>query len=157
MRAAPRAASVSRSDPAAPDGVVRRAGAAALNSTEVERALATRPCARSEHFLLHCAPASGPGELSTAVTYKSEHDVDEPRLGLVVPKRHARRAVTRNLIKRQGRCAFVQHAPRLGPGHWLLRLRSPYAIERYPSAASAALKSAVRGELQALFEHAATR
>lgn len=76
---------------------------------------------------------------------------DFRRLGLVVPKRHARRSVTRSLIKRQGRVAFAACAAQLGPGDWLLRLRSPYAVEQFPSAASAALRGRVREELQALF------
>lgn len=73
------------------------------------------------------------------------------RFGLVVPKRHARRAVTRSLIKRQGRAAFAASAARLEPGDWLLRLRSPYPVAQFPSATSAALRLKVREELLALF------
>ena len=77
------------------------------------------------------------------------------RFGLVVPKRHARRAVTRSLIKRQGRAAWSRHAPALAQGDWLLRLRAGFAADQYPSAASTALRLAVRGELDALFAGAA--
>lgn len=75
------------------------------------------------------------------------------RLGLVVPKRMARRSVTRNLIRRQMR-AVVSEQLRQGhalvAGDWVLRLRSPFDPVAYPSAASAALRRAARAELQDL-------
>lgn len=70
-------------------------------------------------------------------------------LGLVVPKRHARRSVTRQLIRRQMRAAVARRP--LPAGDWLLRLRSGFDPARYPSAASAALRAAVRSELDQLF------
>ncbi len=71
-------------------------------------------------------------------------------LGCLVPKRQARRAVTRSLLKRQARAAFARHAARLPRGLWLLRLRQPFAAEQFPSAASEALARAVRAELDQL-------
>ena len=73
------------------------------------------------------------------------------RFALVVPKRHARRAVTRSLIKRQGRAQFAAHAARLAAGDWLLRLRAGFPLPQFPSAASTALRVAVRAELHTLF------
>lgn len=73
------------------------------------------------------------------------------RLGLVVPKRLARRAVTRNLVKRQARVAFGRHGSALAPGDWVLRLRAPIDPQRFPSAASDALRALLREELAALF------
>ncbi|HEY1392712.1 MAG TPA: ribonuclease P protein component, partial [Methylibium sp.] len=127
----------------------------------------------SPHFSLHFSPqhaASAPPatKLSTGVEQMRHPVVDERpaspmpaawRLGLVVPKRHARRAVTRNLIKRQGRQAFVQALPVLPAGDWLLRLRAPFSSSSgkdatdsaYKSAASVALKRAVGQELAGLF------
>jgi ribonuclease P protein component len=70
--------------------------------------------------------------------------------GCVVPKRHARRAVTRSLLKRQLRSAFERHAAGLPAGLWLVRLRQPFAVAEFPSAASPALASAVRSELDTL-------
>ncbi|MBA3595768.1 MAG: ribonuclease P protein component [Methylibium sp.] len=117
--------------------------------------MSTRPCARSEHFFLHhVACASGPAKpkLSTDENAEVWAPVDDRhRFGLVVPKRHARRSVTRSLIKRQGRTAFASSAAQLLAGDWLLRLRSPYPTAQFPSAASAALQERVREELQALF------
>jgi ribonuclease P protein component len=76
-------------------------------------------------------------------------------VGCVVPKRHARRAVTRNLLKRQMRAALSRHAAALQPGMWLVRLRCPFVKAAFPSAASAALSSAAREELDRLLIRAA--
>lgn len=73
-------------------------------------------------------------------------------LGCVVPKRHARRAVTRNLMKRQIRTTLARTEDRLAPGLWLIRLRQGFASALYPSADSPALRTAVRSELQGLVE-----
>jgi ribonuclease P protein component len=75
-------------------------------------------------------------------------------LGSVVPKRHARRSVTRSLLKRQIRSVMAQHALRLPPGLWLVRLRAPFAVNLFPSAASTALRDAAHSELDQLFERA---
>lgn len=77
-------------------------------------------------------------------------------LGLVVPKRHARRAVTRNLIKRQVREAMRLHGPRLPQGLWVVRLRAPFDRVAYPSPGSDALRADTRQELAQLFERAIT-
>jgi len=75
-------------------------------------------------------------------------------MGVVVPKRHARRAVTRNLLKRQIR--RVLHAQDgLPEGLWVVRLRSPFDRKLFPSAASEALRSAAGEELTALIGRAA--
>jgi ribonuclease P protein component len=72
-----------------------------------------------------------------------------------VPKRQARRAVTRNLVKRHARAAFAHHLPGLAPGLWLARLKMGYPVAEFASARSHALSKAVRGELDLLFAHAA--
>jgi ribonuclease P protein component len=71
-------------------------------------------------------------------------------LGWVVPKRHARRAVTRTLLKRQIRVAFERHAAALPGGLWLVRLRAPFAPTEFISARSALLAAAARTELDRL-------
>jgi ribonuclease P protein component len=70
----------------------------------------------------------------------------------VVPKRHARRAVTRNLVKRLMRATFQARADRLASGIWLVRLRSGFDRALYPSATSTALRREVREELERLFD-----
>ena len=75
-------------------------------------------------------------------------------MGCVVPKRHARRAVTRNLVKRQIYAAAERVHAGLPGGMWLVRLRQPFAVTAFPSAASQALREAARGELDRLFQKA---
>lgn len=79
-------------------------------------------------------------------------------LGAVVPKRHARRAVTRNLLKRQiRRVVHAQAALESGlpSGLWVIRLRSPFDRKLFPSAASDALRAAAGTELLAVMARAA--
>lgn len=78
-------------------------------------------------------------------------------LGLVIPKRHARRSVTRSLLKRQIRAAAGRSETGLDEGLWVVRLRSPFDLRSFPSAASTALAAAAREELVALFERARAR
>jgi ribonuclease P protein component len=76
-------------------------------------------------------------------------------LGLVVPKRHAKRAVTRNLIKRQLRAAMLHHAPALPEGLWVVRLRAPFDRQAFKSPSSEVLRLAAHAEIGALFDRAA--
>jgi ribonuclease P protein component len=100
-------------------------------------------------------------ELSTDRQRASTAAVDDaplrPYLGAVVPKRHARRAVTRNLLKRQIRTAFERHLAALLPGLWVVRLRAPFDRARFVSAASDPLRREVGKELDALFGRASRR
>lgn len=72
----------------------------------------------------------------------------------MLPKRLARRAVTRTLLKQQARAICHQYLPDLPAGDWVLRLRAPFDIKQFPSAASVALKQTVRRELLSLFSQA---
>jgi ribonuclease P protein component len=145
-----------------------------LRSADFERVLGGPSRARSSHFAVHhlASVPSLPGKrLSTAASQLSTGDapmihttVDELPvdavlaplqgrwLGLVVPKRHARRSVTRTLLKRQIRVAFADGdaAHMLPPGLWVVRLRAPFDRKQYPSASSDALRTAARAELQGL-------
>ena len=78
-------------------------------------------------------------------------------LGLVVPKRHARRSVTRSLLKRQMRQLMAACAERLPPGLWVLRLKAGFDVKRFPSASSSALNAVVRAELALLLQRAQDR
>lgn len=165
-------------------GAVR---APSLKSADFQRALGTRPLARTAHFSLHALPrpersegvqarpplvhrtgnAALPVELSTAPQEGMSLLVDDLaaagapnwRLGLVLPKKQARRSVTRSLMRHQAREAFRRHATRLqaagrhGPEveGWVLRLRAPFDRKLFPSAASEALSAAVRQELDELW------
>lgn len=78
-------------------------------------------------------------------------------LGTVVPKRHARRAVTRNLLKRQMRAVMEAQAAELPPGLWVLRLKSGFDRATFTSASSEPLRRAAREELTLLLRRAAVR
>lgn len=108
--------------------------------------------------------APRPSKLSTGAAEKSECPVEDfslpapsgaaaapIRLGAVVPKRHARRAVTRSLLKRQIYAAARRHADALPQGWWVVRLRAPFDRAVFASAASPALRRLARAELDALF------
>lgn len=76
-------------------------------------------------------------------------------MGAVVPKRWAKRAVTRNGIKRQIYAVSADYASRLPAAAHVVRLRMDFARKDFPSAWSEVLKASVRGELQKLFDKAA--
>jgi ribonuclease P protein component len=81
------------------------------------------------------------------------------RLGFVLPKKQARRSVTRSLIRHQAREALRRHAPAvLAHGRygfeidaWVVRLKTPFDRQQFPSAASKALQTAIRLELDELW------
>ena len=152
--------------PAAPPsgrGRIARSGPAGwarlVASLAFERVLARPATARTPHFALH-------RELSTDGSGIPVQAVDNPAgtvhgavddralsraLGLVVPKRHARRAVTRSLLKRQMRSIARSTGADLADGLWVVRLRAPFDRAAFPSAASTALQRAARAELEQLF------
>lgn len=103
------------------------------------------------------------GELSTGVVGPEAGAVDRStpaapgRLGLVVPKRWAKRAVTRNLIRRQARAVWSDRQAALPAGDWVLRLKTAIDKKAFPSAASPALNRDLRDELASLFDQAVRR
>jgi ribonuclease P protein component len=141
-----------------------------VHTADFKRMLAVPPRSRSAHFAVHhvlgcpSAPRSGrfghpAQELSTIDAPDLAKPVDNivqgQWLGAVIPKRHARRAVTRNLLKRQIRAVMTAHCASLAPGLWLVRLRSPFAKQYFVSAQSEVLREAARAELHGLFARAA--
>jgi ribonuclease P protein component len=123
-----------------------------LTEARFARALGMQPCARSDHFMLHHI---APAQLSTGAEQVVRTVVDESVwLGLVVPKRHARRAVTRNLMRRQMRACMARHVGQLPTGDWVMRLRKGFDRQAFPSAASDALSTLVARELDQLLERA---
>jgi ribonuclease P protein component len=77
-------------------------------------------------------------------------------LGAMVPKRWAKRAVTRNTIKRQIYHVCAEFESVLPPRAHLVRLRSGFDRSHFVSACSDALKAAVRAELMDLFKRVQT-
>lgn len=145
-----------------------------LRSADFESVLATPVKARSAHFAAHHLPrrpgrrlgrtvGTRPPKLSTLDPNPFPQPVDdlpEPApegcwLAVIVPKRHARKATTRNLLRRQIRDAMARHHLSLARGIWLVRLRAPFDLRSFKSAAPGALRSAARAELDGLLTRAA--
>ena len=69
----------------------------------------------------------------------------------MLPKRWAKRAVTRNAIKRQIYAVSREFEAKLPAAAHVVRLRSGFDRKEFVSASSDVLKRAVRSELQELF------
>jgi ribonuclease P protein component len=101
---------------------------------DFEAVMAAGVVARTSHFALH-----------------QQSQTDTSRIGAVVPKRWARKAVTRNLIKRQiyalSRELWTTNLP------WadrVIRLRKTFDNKLFISASSKNLRLAIRSELHQL-------
>lgn len=75
----------------------------------------------------------------------------------MVPKRWAKRAVTRNAIKRQIYSVSAEFEANLPKAAHVVRLRTGFDRKLFVSATSDVLKEAVRLELQQLFAKIAVR
>lgn len=129
--------------------------------SQFQAVLAGTTVARTVHFAFHRVALDGPADgtdlnPSSAAPSKALFVVPGVWLGAMVPKRWAKRAVTRNMIKRQIFAVGAGFEPRLPRSAHLIRLRSGFDRAQYTSATSDALKAAVRSELQQLFVRAVT-
>jgi ribonuclease P protein component len=137
-----------------------------LGGDALKALLSAPTVARTAHFVLQAHPDRPPAqELPTGAAPDRTVSVDNSSsaassspaslgLALVVPKRHAKRAATRNLVKRQMREVMRQRVLEWSGRQVLIRQRSAFALQQYRSASSAALRHAVRGELDLLFAQA---
>jgi len=114
---------------------------------QFQAALSGRTLAKTAHFALHCMPL-------VAELHAPLFSLYGVWLGAMVPKRWARRAVTRNAIKRQIYAVSAEYASQLGVAAHVVRLRSAIDTKQFVSASSVALKRHIRAELQHLFERA---
>lgn len=123
---------------------------------QFQAALSGGTVSRTPHFALH--------RLNLPEQKLQAAQAPEPRalfqsqevwLGAMVPKRWARRAVTRNTIKRQIYAISSAFENRLPCAAHVVRLRSEFDRRLFISATSPMLKQAVRLELEQLFERAA--
>lgn len=136
---------------------------------QFQAAMAGGTVSRTTHFALHrlvldaglsAPPASqspGPGSPSAQSGPQALFAVHDVWLGAMVPKRWARRAVTRNAIKRQIYTVGATFEARLPHAAHVVRLRTAFDRKLFKSAVSEPLKDAVRAELLQLFGHAARR
>ena len=130
---------------------------------QFQATLAGGTVSRTAHFALHrlvwaaelqvgseTAPPSG----SAPETAQTLFGFPQLWMGAMVPKRWARRAVTRNAIKRQIYNVSTLFEQRLPHAAHVVRLRSGFDRKQFVSASSDALKMAVRSELMDLFSRA---
>ena len=123
-----------------------------LTRNQFQAVLAGSVVAKTPHFVLHRCRLDTPGFDSSLKKPLFLHQ--SVWLGALVPKRWARRAVTRNAIKRQiyglGSVGLVN----LAPAAFVIRLRKDFSRTQFVSASSAKLILAVRTELQDLLQSA---
>ena len=111
--------------------------------------------AKTSHFALHRLQLGGEAATGTQTLFLVNSVKNSVWIGAMAPKRHAKRAVTRNAIKRQIYTVSASLIPPISRAAFLVRLRREFSRKEYPSASSTALKEAVRSELTALLQHAA--
>ena len=122
---------------------------------QFQAVLAGATVARTTHFALHRCPLDAPAG-QVASLFVSPEARPDVWLGAMVPKRWARRAVTRNAIKRQIYTVSAASGNALPASAHVVRLRAAFDRKEFVSASSDKLKAAVRAELQQLLARAAT-
>lgn len=121
---------------------------------QFQAVLAGSTVARTAHFALHCCALEAAVVATQNPGVPALFPVSGVWLGAMVPKRWAKRAVTRNAIKRQIYTVSADFEPRLSPRAHVVRLRASFDRAQFVSATSDVLKAAVRAELQQLFSRA---
>jgi ribonuclease P protein component len=109
-----------------------------LKTDEFSSVFRLRPWRRTAHFVVYGRPTG-----------------NEARLGLVIGKKYAPRAATRNLVRRIAREAFRQRRAEFGGWDVLLRLHTRFDRKALPSASSPPLKALCRSEIETLLDKAA--
>jgi ribonuclease P protein component len=107
-----------------------------ISRADFDAVMSTGIVAVTPHFALHQQTSQIPS-----------------RVGAVVPKRWARKAVTRNLIKRQIYAFSRQAWLAMPTADRVIRLRKTFDTQAYISASSSHLRQAVRAELFQLLQH----
>ncbi len=130
---------------------------------QFQAALAGGTVSRTSHFALHRMTLINPVSAASDSPMSSEPAPSTEQalfgafdvwLGALVPKKWARRAVTRNTIKRQIYNVSAHFADALPCAAHVVRLRAGFDRKQFISATSGVLKAAVRSELEQLFKHA---
>ncbi|HEX7684776.1 MAG TPA: ribonuclease P protein component [Trinickia sp.] len=104
-----------------------------LKTDEFSSVFRLRPWRRSTHFVVYARPTG-----------------QAARLGLVVGKKFAPRAATRNLVKRTAREAFRLRRAQFDGWDVLLRLSTRFDKAALPSAVSPPLRTLCRTEIEML-------
>lgn len=124
---------------------------------QFQAVLAGEVVARTPHFVLHRLALPVPAEgADSPAALPFPASADDVWVGAMLPKRWAKRSVTRHAIKRQiyhrdewALPAFMGHAH-------VVRLRATFSTKRFISAWSEPLRLAVRQELTQLLQRAQT-
>lgn len=106
-----------------------------LNSSEFEDIFSNFYCFHTRNFTFYC-----------------KFSGKRARIGLVVGKKYARRAVTRNTLKRLIRESFRSQQERLFGYDIVIRLRSKVSNFQFSSATSSQLKIVYGHEISELFD-----
>jgi ribonuclease P protein component len=99
---------------------------------------------KTSHFALHKLDLS----VLDAASKTALFSASDSWIGAMAPKRWAKRAVTRNAIKRQIYTVCTKLEPASIQTAFLVRLRREFSRADFVSASSPALKEAIRQELQ---------
>lgn len=117
---------------------------------QFQAVLAGKVIAKTEHFALHRNRLDAGAPSAPAL-----FPVPDVWIGAMVPKRWAKRAVTRNAIKRQIYTVSADFLPSFlnqPQAAFLVRLRREFSRKEFTSATSVYLKEAVRAEVVALMQ-----
>ena len=114
---------------------------------QFQAVLAGTLVAKTAHFALHRCPI----DVAPVAQFQGQpvplFPVRSAWLGAMVPKRWAKRAVTRNTIKRQIYAVSASQSSAFAESAYVVRLRSGFERSQFLSASSPLLKAAVRQEL----------
>jgi ribonuclease P protein component len=122
---------------------------------QFQAALAGAIVAKTPHFALHRNALDAKPMASSnvaAIPRSALFPVHDIWLGAMVPKRWARRAVTRNAIKRQIYAVSADFQHLYPQAAFVVRLRRDFSRTEFVSATSPQLRCAVRVELQSLMQ-----
>ncbi len=113
--------------------------------------------AKTEHFALHrnglgasVAQAPADKKPGKALTAPALFPIQDVWIGAMAPKRWAKRAVTRNAIKRQIYTVSREFVSQFPQDAFVVRLRREFSRKEFLSANSDLLKDAVRAEVHRL-------
>lgn len=115
---------------------------------QFQAVLAGNLIAKTEHFALHrCAV-----ELPLVPGQPPLFPVPDTWVGAMTPKRWAKRAVTRNTIKRKIYLVANDFKEFFPLAAFIVRLRRDFSREEFASASSIPLKQTIQSEILQLFE-----
>ena len=158
MHAAPKAANAwpfdQRQTPTLPISAVDMQPLKRIKAwAQFQQLMKTPPVARSKHFVVHRATNPEPAAAESIQPAPASNQVKGLCLAALLPKRWAKRAVTRNAMRRQIYAAFALQQAQLAPVPHLVRLRAAMDPAVFTSACSVPLKRSVRQEIDQLLTH----